>query len=430
MNANARFDTARRLAPFRPIQYLGNKLRVLGPITDMVSEMIGGSGRVADLFTGSSVVAQALCSEGHSVSAIDTQDYSVAIAKAMLGVDRMNAEELAPNLVLAEQYTPRRLDLWSELSYIEERKVAEGDYEGLLNLYRSLPLKWKDLSDVDEGPDEALLITELYSGSYFGISQAIAIDRLRVSAGSMYRSGRLSSWQYYAALTAIMSASSSAVNSAGKHFAQPLLAGSSRNIDFLKKRVLSDRRISIYESFFSSCNEINSRGLQPLKPSFAYKDAAEDFVQAHTNFDLFYLDPPYTAQQYSRFYHLLETIATYEVPELAHNGRVTTGLYPAKRYKSAFSSRTKAIPAFKTILSSAKKNGTSVLISYSSSTDSSTGNARMVSLTELLDACQLEFGKHAVQCVEMKHKYRQFNSAAKANELRDDPEILIACKTS
>ncbi len=431
MNVSAKINPTLSVAPFRPIQYLGNKLRVLDPILDMAVRMVGPNRRVADLFTGSSVVAQALCSNGFSVTAVDTQSYSVAIASAMLGVGRSESEAFDPLQVLRARYSSSKLDRWSRYAEAESNAIAQNDFGSLTKLYSELPLIWRRAEQLGSAvADDVPLMTEIYSGSYFGVGQALALDQLRSSAAALHRTGQLTDWQFTAALTAIMSAASAAVNSAGKHFAQPLLAGSSQNVGFLRKRVLEDRRICIDKHFISASAEINLRAQMSFTGNRAVKSAAEDFVaNDESEFDLYYLDPPYTAQQYSRFYHVLETLADYKMPDLIHNGKVTTGLYPASRYKSAFSSRRFALPAFSGILQQAKRKNVSLLISYSSSGANSTGNARMISLSELLEACRGVFGDKAVQQIQMKHRYRQFNSTENAIVQRDDPEILIACRT-
>jgi adenine-specific DNA methylase len=151
-------------------------------------------------------------------------------------------------------------------------------------------------------------------------------------------------------------------------------------------------------------------------------------VARNSQGDLFYLDPPYTAQQYSRFYHVLETLVDYKVEGVLHNGSVTTGIYPAKRYKSAFSSKRAAPKAFALLLDAAQDQSSSVLISYSQSEGGSDGNERMIVLDQLLHLCSERFGTSHVEIAEMGHKYRQFNSAQNSNSQRSDPEILIVCR--
>jgi adenine-specific DNA methylase len=415
----------------------------LDQIADATASLIGTTGRVADLFTGSTVVAQAFARRGYEVAAVDTQRYAVVFADALLGIARRPGEkcdaEFVTNAVLGRA-TERNFKVWLPFVDREDRALRLRDHQALQALYAELPLIWRDprnkyfnttQGDVESSAIGCLpLLTSIYAGQYFGVRQALAIDRLRHTVEALRSTGVLSQWQFNVALTAIMNAASSAVHSAGKHFAQPLNAGSSTNYSFLDKRLASDRQICIKSQFKAACTAIQS--CAPFSNAGHYSNhmAAEDFVKTSpAPFDMYYVDPPYTAQQYSRFYHILETIVTYQLPQLLHNGRLTTGLYPLNRYKSAFSSRKNAVLAFRAIIRQAKAQKTALLISYSVSARDSRGNARMISLEDLIRECKDGFGDASVDWGRMSHRYRQFNNAASSNDRRDDTEILIKCKT-
>lgn len=427
--------------PFRPIQYLGNKLRALSEILDTGATLIGRQGRVADLFTGTTVVAQGFAGRGYKVSAADTQRYGAIFARAMLGVGRQPGESctfatLSRIGVTASNEALHRQ--WEPFLVREGDSLARAHAAGLAALTPDLPLIWRvpnhPLREYVEAeqPRSALgelpLLTAIYAGSYFGVRQALILDELRQNAELGLTAGCLTDWQYAAALTAIMSAASAAAHSAGKHFAQPLNAGSLRNEPFLSGRLLQDRRIDIEREFATACDAISAQAVSADGGHRAWLGPAEEFVASGEAADLYYLDPPYTAQQYSRFYHVLETICTYEYPQLFESGALTTGLYPSNRYKSAFSSKRKAPTAFQTIISAARTSGAAVAISYSQSAAASRGNARMITLEQLLDLCSSEFGRANVEWFQLSHRYRQFNSSSASNAHRDDPEILITCK--
>jgi adenine-specific DNA methylase len=436
-NVSARPDSV----PFRPIQYLGNKLRALPDILDAGASLIGRQGRIADLFTGTTVVAQGFAGRGYKVSAADTQRYAAIFARAMLGIGRRPGESCsfatlsrigvsAPNAHLREG--------WKSFLVREEEAISRSDAARLSALGAELPLIWRAPNHAFREHVEAEqrrgaigelpLLTAIYAGSYFGVRQALILDELRQNTEVALAAGHLTDWQYAAALTAIMSAASAAAHSAGKHFAQPLNAGSLRNEKFLTGRLLQDRRIDVEQEFATALDAINDQAVPSDGGHQAWLGPAEGFVASGEVADLYYLDPPYTAQQYSRFYHVLETICTYEYPQLFENGALTTGLYPSDRYKSAFSSKRRAPSAFKTIISAATASGAAVMISYSQSSAASDGNARMITLQQLLDLCSDEFGPANVEWLQLNHRYRQFNSTSASNAHRDDPEILITCK--
>ena len=261
--------------------------------------------------------------------------------------------------------------------------------------------------------------------------QALEIDRIRKRIFSLYEIQSISKWQMNAALSSLLSAASAAVHSAGKHFAQPLSSSETTSGGFKDRRLLQDRAVSVQEMFARCASAINDSSRHESAQHVAEVDTAEHFVATTTDhFDLFYVDPPYTAQQYSRFYHLLETICKYEPPDLLEGGRISIGLYPKDRFKSAFCSKVKALPAIQRIVREARQRSTSLLISYSHSVAGSDGNERMISLDELLRTCREEFGTRSVELWTFKHRYRQFNSTQNANENRGDPEVLIACKSA
>ncbi len=77
-------------------------------------------------------------------------------------------------------------------------------------------------------------------------------------------------------------------------------------------------------------------------------------------FTLIYIDPPYNARQYSANYHILETLARWDVEEFEPRG--LTGLRPAESHRSAYSLASTAQKAFTALLSEARADY--VLFSY------------------------------------------------------------------
>lgn len=76
--------------------------------------------------------------------------------------------------------------------------------------------------------------------------------------------------------------------------------------------------------------------------------------------DLVYLDPPYTKRQYASYYHILETVALGDEPEV----RGVAGLRPWKDRASDFCYKTRALKTLSRLVDSLKSQ--KVLLSYSS----------------------------------------------------------------
>ena len=394
--------------------------------------------RVGDLFSGSSVVSQALAHQGYQVTAVDTQQYASVLGISCLGVGRRANEKLDAEDIVKASYESTNLqnyDKWIKLSSKEQAFLEAQDIKALRSMYSNLPLLWCSGEDhriqllhsgyPNNGLNPVSIFTEIYAGSYFGVTQAMELDLLRI----VIEQKAFSRWQLNAALAALMSAASRCVHSAGKHFAQPIKNSTAGSNRFADGRLLQDRNISVTQSFLEAAAQINSlTHSEEDGNQFILGESERLNRSVYESFDLVYLDPPYTAQQYSRFYHVLETLVSYDVPKLFVDGKLTTGLYPDGRYKSAFSSRKGAELAIKKIIRSAHSSRTNLLASYSHSTAASNGNARMISFEQLIQACKSSYGEHAVSWETMHHSYRQFNSSAVANQRRDDPEVLIKCR--
>ncbi len=88
--------------------------------------------------------------------------------------------------------------------------------------------------------------------------------------------------------------------------------------------------------------------------------------------DILYIDPPYNGRQYITNYHLLETIARYDAPDIYG----VTGLRPYHGEKSAYCLKEEVFKAFSGIIEDAKFRH--ILVSYSSDGLLSEGEIREV----------------------------------------------------
>ena len=100
-----------------------------------------------------------------------------------------------------------------------------------------------------------------------------------------------------------------------------------------------------------------------LAVAFPWRELVVQLSDELADASLWYLDPPYTRDQYSRFYHFLETLARGDEPELAHGAR-----YREDRFKSAFCSSRSAASELRDLFSAIRERSprASVLLSYSS----------------------------------------------------------------
>lgn len=434
-----------RRPPYRALQYLGAKLRSLQEITAVVSQLAAPRTYVVDMFAGSGVVSRALADAGFAVVAVDVQAYSATICRALLCIGRSHDNgDLAESLRAAAPESP-----WLTVaeSWIkdEAHALSQGDGEALALRLNLVPQAWRP-----EGATSAMLrlfdgvrqrrgracfdlpalIGSYYSGSYFGIRQAGELDRARAGIEILKNSRSIDDWGADVLTTALIGAMSDAVFSAGKHFAQPFSPNDS-NMKFAAARLLSDRGVDVWRSMRSRIRSITKSsprlGLQHHVLHRSFEGVTTDDLPGPIS--VIYADPPYTAQQYSRFYHLPETVTKYSVPDLSvRNGSVTKGLYPEGRFKSRFSSARKAPDALSDLCLFARRANASLLLSYSNTDGDDTGNKRMMTLERVIEVCGQVFGVSAVESSRLEFSYRQFNSRERSRPSRSEAEYLIVCR--
>lgn len=95
------------------------------------------------------------------------------------------------------------------------------------------------------------------------------------------------------------------------------------------------------------------------KINFAYNEDSVNLIK-DINVDILYLDPPYNERQYAPNYHMLETIAKYDNPQI----KGVTGLRDYKEQKSKFCNAVSAIEELKKIVLEAKYK--TLILSYNS----------------------------------------------------------------
>jgi hypothetical protein len=404
---------------------------------------------VIDLFSGTTVVAQALAKSGFRVTTVDAMSYTSSFATALLSVGR-GADDFDEEAILGALHpraAPSRVSTAFEHWLAAEAEALKNrDSDALFDVSLDVPQVWRP-----EGADgrqrqlfdEAVerrgqtafdfgaVISTHYAGTYFGVAQAVELDRLRVGIQSLRASGRVNEWEEAVLLTALLSVASDCVFSPGKHFAQPHLIRGGKDLSFLRGRVLQDRGVDVWRLFSQRVTTVLRRAAPAGGGHSVYRSTFESFLEDSAPLrgaDLIYADPPYTAQQYSRFYHVPETLVTYRAPQLQYvRGQVTRGLYPDDKFKSRFSSKREAPRAFRDLLDLSKRLGSKLLVSYSGTSSGLTGNDRMIGFEALLSLCREQAGADGVRVYEFDHEYRQFNHRNTAVNGRLDKEYLILC---
>lgn len=429
-------DTARTHQPdFRPIQYLGSKWRILDQISDAVNSVSRPDRPlVLDLFAGTGVVSRRLARQ-HPVIASDIQEYSRVISSALLDPQPLDVESLMRLLRVNTTSKPpwlAHLCEWEiqRLSGPEWSECLADDLEaGSLELgkWRKSSRSFEQLefaaAEISKGQHWTLL--SHYGGVFFSYRQASDLDMI---AREVWR---LEPKVRDTALAALLGTASEVVSSVGGHFAQPVRP---RNSDGeLKTQQLVNVRnvrarnaVDIFELKLHQFSALQP----PQRRGSAIRAPFEEVIRnLPASAGVVYADPPYTREHYSRFYHVLETIALGDRPGIStvNIGGVTAasqGLYRVDRHQSPFSIVSQAPRAFESLFQSLSDAEVSLVLSYSPVPENDKPRARVISIEKLLTLASAHFATVSVVDVPgIRHS--KFNSHHQNAPAVDEAEVMI-----
>ena len=319
----------------RCMKYMGSKRVMLqNGFGSAILEASKKSKRVVDLFSGSGAVAWYAAERvDQPVLAVDLQAYSAILANAVIGrTEALDLGELERQWLAPALRSARRSKQWK----------ASGSYRGVS---RSEVRRARDLCRDGSGG----VIWSAYGGHYFSPRQALLFDWAlkRLPLDESLRS---------AGKAALIAAASHCAAAPG-HTAQPFqptktalpyigTAWRKDPLDYARNWLLS----------------ISGR-FAKTKGTARVADALKEAVNLDAG-DLVVIDPPYSAVQYSRFYHVLEVIARWDSDlELGVAG---VGRYPPSemRPRSDFSLKTRSSQAIEELLDELGDVGCRVLITF------------------------------------------------------------------
>ena len=234
---------------------------------------------------------------------------------------------------------------------------------------------WDPISEVslrkeDKSRYPYCLFTSYFANTYFGIRQSVEIDSIRYAIERECSS----EIQRDLALGALINTISALAITYGGHFAQPKYSDYQKiNLSTLAKIVdkralsinheFSVRLLSLAQQSQTKQNRINivdgpwQTALNTLKESLR-----------NTSGIIVYLDAPYKREEYSRYYHALETLVKYDYPSCTGKGLIPGS---PDRFKSEFftKNKTNIEKILQNIIVDVLNNNWTCVWSYSSSGD-------------------------------------------------------------
>lgn len=172
--------------------------------------------------------------------------------------------------------------------------------------------------------------------SYFSDENGRKCDAMRMELEQLKDCGKISEGQYYWLLASLINSIDKYANTASVYGAF---------LKQIKKSAAKEFQLELLPVIDGSKN------------CTVYNESVSSVIRKISG-DILYLDPPYNARQYCANYHVLETIARYDAPEL----KGKTGLRDYSQQKSDFCSVKTVCAAFEDIVRNA--NFKYIFLSY------------------------------------------------------------------
>lgn len=290
------------------MNYIGSKQTLLPFLEQCVDKVTAGDNQVksfCDLFAGTGAVGKFFKSKGYQVTANDLQYYSYVLNRHYIG------NHTVLKFKGLEDEIPAIKDV-----LFEEMKGAK-------------VCEWLDLLE----PVEGFIFQNYCKGHhrdnedfrlYFSDKNGGKCDAIRMKIEEWRKEGKVNEDEYFFLLATLI-----------------------ENIDKVANTA------SVYGAFLKKIKKSAAKSMVMKPAEMVYnnqehyvfnEDANELAKRLHT--DILYMDPPYNHRQYSGNYHLLETIARYDCPEITGK----TGMRKCDDQKSDYCSRSKVKEVFRNLI--------------------------------------------------------------------------------
>lgn len=321
------------------MRYIGGKNLLTEEIIKAINKKVNKDATVIDVFAGSGAVSKSLKKNGYKVYSNDFLYFSYVLNRGTIDLNE----------------TPKfeGLGISNPIKYLNELKLENTDYK---------------LEDCfiycNYSPNEKC------ERMYFQNKNAIKIDIIRKQIEDWKES--LTDDEYYYLLSALISAVPYVSNIAGVYgaYLKHWDARTYNDLELKEPEIIASKEESI------SMNLDYTKVLSKIKA------------------DVLYADPPYNTRQYLPNYHILETIALYDYPEI----QGVTGMRNYDQKKSEFCMKLKAAGAFEKMIQMADVQY--VAISYN--------NEGLLSTEELTSICKKYAKKRSFKLIEID--YRRYKS--------------------
>lgn len=300
------------------MRFIGNKEKLVDTIYQVAQSKNINQGTFCDFFSGTSNVGRHFKEKGFKIISSDLLYFSYVLQRAYI---TNNGEPKFAKLQ-AQISTPSSSLFASPFELIRNHLNSLKGIEGFI--YKNY---------TEEGTAK-----ESHKRKYFTAQNGKKIDAIRTQIEKWKTEKLINDDEYFVALAALIESVPFYANISGVYAA------------FLKKydpRALKELEIKPI-NFYSSKQKHN-----------VYNHDSMNLVNK-LDVDILYLDPPYNQRQYAPNYHLLETIAKYDQPDI----KGVTGMRNYQNQKSEFCNKETALVALDKIANVSKYE--CLILSYNS----------------------------------------------------------------
>lgn len=287
------------------MNYIGSKHKLLNFIEASIGEVTGGSFvTLCDIFAGTGSVGRLYKSRGKSIVANDIQYYSYVLNRNYIGNHiTLNFEGLNNTITELKNEQHNKND--TVCNYLDKIKGIKGFIFNNYCLGGS--------SDIPR--------------MYYSDNNGMRCDAIRQQIEDWHINNLITENEYYFLLASLLESIDKVANTASVYGA------------FLKSLKKTAQKDMILQpaNFFLNDNEHT-----------VYNEDANSMIKK-VKTDILYLDPPYNHRQYNANYHLLETIAKYDYPNISGK----TGLRKEDNTKSLYCSKKDAFTALSHLIQNA-----------------------------------------------------------------------------
>ena len=291
------------------MNYIGSKLSLLKFIEESITKVVHENCyQFCDLFAGTGIVGLHFKKKGFKIISNDIQYYSYVINQQLIG----NHQELIfANLI-------SKIPILQQ-SEIKDRKIIVLNYLNNMNGLEGFITK-------NYSTENNILQTN--KRLYWTTENAMRCDAIRIEIETWKNNSLINEKEYFYLLATLIEAVDKVANTASVYGAY---------LKKIKKSALNPLKLIPQNLYFNDYeHEI-------------FNENANDLI-SKIQTDILYLDPPYNRRQYATNYHLLETIAKYDNPEI--NG--ITGLRNYENQKSKYCSKKEVLKSFEDLIMKAK----------------------------------------------------------------------------